>query len=144
MEHATGGATSACQIQSDGSIPGATPLANANDLMVGGQDSPLGSFQRITGVTVDGNGAQSFSYANTQAVSFWGLGGNDFISGEQYDDHLDGGEGDDLIWGGAGNGHLARPGDKRRSAIHSRAASACWAGAGGRFEQQPSPKEGAA
>lgn len=93
------------QIQSDGSIPGAVPLQNSNDLMVGGQDAlgAPGTFQRISGVALDAQGNQYFTYANTRAVSLWGLGGNDFMSGEQYDDYLDGGEGNDLIFGGAGS-----------------------------------------
>ncbi|WP_343293934.1 calcium-binding protein [Vandammella animalimorsus] len=88
------------QLQADGSIAGLAPLPNTNDLMVGGQDSLThpGAYERIGGY--DG---QNFVIRHARAVDLRGLGGNDFISGEQYDDRLDGGEGDDLIWGGAGS-----------------------------------------
>jgi hypothetical protein len=71
-----------------------------NDLMIGWQDSLThpGTYDRVSGY----NG-QSLVIEHTQALDLRGLGGNDFISGEQYDDRLDGGDGDDLIWGGAGN-----------------------------------------
>lgn len=93
------------QIQSDGSISGAVQSHGANDLMVGGQDAfdGPGTFKHITGMTLGSDGKQYFTYGNTQSVRFWGLGGDDFISGEQYDDFLDGGDGDDLIWAGAGS-----------------------------------------
>ncbi|MFT3779389.1 MAG: calcium-binding protein [Ottowia sp.] len=93
----------AWQLQADGSIPGATAEPNANNLFEG-SDSLLnpGTVRRITGV--DGNGNTLTS--DTRAVTYWGLGGNDFISGEQYDDHLDGGDGDDAIWGGAGSDEI--------------------------------------
>ena len=70
----------AWQIQSDGSIPGAVPLQDSNDLMVGGQDAlrAPGAFERISGVALDSEGNPYFTRANTRAVSFWGLGGNDF------------------------------------------------------------------
>ena len=90
-------------IQSDGSIPGMLPIYNSNDLMVGGENEPNGLYERITGVRVDSEGNPRLTLGDTGAVSLWGLGGNDFMSGEQYDDYLDGGDGDDLIWGGAGN-----------------------------------------
>ncbi|MFT3779392.1 MAG: putative Ig domain-containing protein [Ottowia sp.] len=98
----------AWQLESDGSIAGVQPRYEANDVMVGGQDTlgAPGTFQRLSGLAPDGQGGWRPTYANTRAVSFWGLGGNDFMSGEQYDDHLDGGEGDDLVWGGAGSDEI--------------------------------------
>lgn len=75
--------------------------------MEGGQNEPGGFYRRTTGIEVDNEGEQRFTQGLTSAVSFWGLGGSDFMSGEQYDDYLDGGDGDDLIWGGAGNGEFA-------------------------------------
>lgn len=91
------------QIQSDGSIPGMVPLNDTNDLMVGGENEPNGLYRHTTGMEVDSEGKQHFTDGLTNSVSFWGLGGNDFMSGEQYDDYLDGGDGNDLIWGGAGS-----------------------------------------
>lgn len=91
------------QFQSDGSVPGMAPIQDSNDLMVGGENEPSGRYQRITGAHVDGEGLQLATYGEMGAVSLWGLGGNDFMSGEQFDDYLDGGDGDDLIWGGAGS-----------------------------------------
>ncbi|MCL4771821.1 MAG: hypothetical protein KJZ76_15985, partial [Burkholderiaceae bacterium] len=94
---------SAWQLQSDGSIPGAAPLNDSNDLMVGGENEPGGLYRRITGAELDSEGKLRFTYGLTNSVSLRGLGGNDFVSGEQYDDYLDGGDGNDLIWGGAGS-----------------------------------------
>ena len=86
------------QLQPDGSVPGFQAMYDSNDLMEGFEalEKP-GTFNRRIGYT-DGE----LVVAITRAVSFWGLGGNDFMSGEQYNDYLNGGEGDDLIFGGAG------------------------------------------
>ena len=106
------------RILSDGSVPCMEPIYDSNDLKVGGHNEPNGWYRRIMGGAVDEEGRQYFTDANTRAVSYWGLVGHDFISGEQDDDYLDGGDSDDLIWGEAGN--------KRLSAIHSGALSAFW------------------
>ncbi len=74
------------QIQSDGSIPGMVPLNDSNDLMVGGENEPNGLYRHTTGMEVDSEGKQHFTDGLTNSVSFWGLGGNDFMSGEQFDD----------------------------------------------------------
>ncbi len=86
------------QIQSDGSIPGMVPLNDSNDLMVGGENEPNGLYRHTTGMEVDSEGKQHFTDGLTNSVSFWGLGGNDFMSGEQYDDYLDGGDGNDVAF----------------------------------------------
>lgn len=93
------------QIQPDGSVPGFQADATANDLMVGGHDSEQapGTFEWPTGTAIHPEGYTVLVDGYTTAVNFWGLGGNDFISGEQYDDYLNGGDGDDLLFGGAGS-----------------------------------------
>ncbi len=93
------------QLQADGSVPGAQAINDSNDLMQGGQDAigAPGTFLRTIGSAVGPDGQPQAITAKTRAVSFWGLGGNDFISGEHYEDYLNGGDGDDLIFGGAGS-----------------------------------------
>lgn len=91
------------QLQSDGSVPGAQAISDANDVMQGGHDDRPGLFSRPTGAALNEDGGQELTTAYTSAVSFWGLGGNDFMSGEHYDDYLNGGDGDDLVFAGAGN-----------------------------------------
>lgn len=112
-------------ILSDGSISRMEPIYDSNDLRVGGHNEPNGWCRRITGGAVNEEGRQCFTNANTRAVSYWGLGGHDFISGEQDDDYLDEGEG--LIWGKCG---------ECRDAIYSGAVGHLWAGAEGQFDQQ--------
>lgn len=112
------------QILSDGSVPCMEPIYDSNDRRVGGHNEPNGWYRHTRGGVVGEEGRQYFTYANTRAVSYWGLGRHDFISGEQ-DDYLDGSEG--LIWGKCG---------ECRGAIYSGSVGYLWVGAEDEFDQK--------
>ncbi|AJE47295.1 Hint domain-containing protein [Celeribacter indicus] len=71
-----------------------------NDTIISGIDGAIGSEYDDTLI---GFNQQGKAPEDTYTNQFWGMGGNDFISGAGGDDYLDGGAGNDTIHGGAGN-----------------------------------------
>ncbi|MBW6417202.1 Hint domain-containing protein [Celeribacter sp. PS-C1] len=71
-----------------------------NDTIEGGIDGVIGSEYDDTLIGFDHQGTHP---DDTYTNEFWGMGGDDTISGGGGDDYLDGGDGQDYIEGGDGN-----------------------------------------
>ncbi|WP_434287186.1 Hint domain-containing protein [Celeribacter sp. SCSIO 80788] len=71
-----------------------------NDTIEGGIDGVIGSEYDDTLIGFDQEGTDP---ADTYTNEFWGMGGDDTISGGGGDDYLDGGDGQDVIEGGDGD-----------------------------------------
>ncbi|WP_066709757.1 Hint domain-containing protein [Celeribacter ethanolicus] len=71
-----------------------------NDTIAGGIDGVIGSEYDDTLIGFDSQGTDP---SDTYTNEFWGMGGDDTISGAGGDDYLDGGDGNDVIEGGDGD-----------------------------------------